>query len=148
IFAMSPGQFGSLLARAFVPFRDINLASRTTINLIRPTGDITVPQNQRVEFLAQIEGRFPRVNHPQAPTLWYRYSPAEPFATLPLEEDGNGQWSAVMAADLVRTGFWYKLSAGDAETPTYQVSIRSQPAATRFEVTYRYRPYRKLADQT
>lgn len=148
IFARGPSQFGSLLARAFLPLRDIRLANRATITLIRPAGDAAVMQNQRVEFLAQIEGRFPKVNHPQAPTLWYRHGPGDPFASMALEEDGNGQWGAVLAADLVRTGFWYKISAGDAETPLYQVSVRSLPAATRFEVTYRYRPYLKAPEQT
>ena len=32
------------------------------------------------------------------------------------------------------------------ETPEYQVKVLSLPQAARFEVTYRYRPYRKLAD--
>src|SRR5262249_1852210 len=48
--------------------------------------------------------------------------------------------------DQVQNGFWYKIAAGDQETPEYQVRVQSLPQATRFEVTYHYRPYRKLAD--
>lgn len=148
VFAISPNQFASLLARAFLPFRDISIANRATITLIKPVGDVTVPHNQRVEFLAQIEGRFPKVNHPQAPTLWYRYAPGDPFQPVALEEDGNGQWAAIIAADQVQNGFWYKITAADDATAIYQVSTRSRPEAKQFEVTYHYRPYRKLADET
>ncbi|MCI0684655.1 MAG: hypothetical protein L0Y71_21370 [Gemmataceae bacterium] len=148
VFALSPNQFGSLLARAFVPFRDISLANRATITLIKPAGNVDVPHNQPVQFLAQIDGRFPKVNHPQAPTLWYRYAPGDPFQPVPLEEDGNGQWAATMAADQVQNGFWYKITAADDATEIYQVSTRSRPEAKQFEVTYHYRPYRKLADET
>ncbi|GEM_PF-2017796 len=148
LFAVSPNQFGSLLARAFLPFRNISVANRATITLIRPTGDAEVPHNLRVEFVAEISGRFPKVNHPQAPTLWYRYGPSDPFVPTALEEDGNGQWTKTMAADQVQNGFWYKVTAADAETPVYQVTTRSLPEAKRFEVTYHYRPYRKLPDET
>lgn len=148
VFALSPNQFGSLLARAFAPFRDISLANRAAITLLKPAGDVTVPHNQRVEFLAEIDGRFPKVNHPQAPTLWYRYAPGDPFQPLALEEDGNGQWAAIIAADQVQNGFWYKITAADNTTEIYQVSTRSRPEAKQFEATYHYRPYRKLADET
>src|SRR5262245_29983518 len=148
IFAVSPKQFGSLLARAFAPFRDISLANRATITLIRPTGDISVPPNTAVEFTAQIDGRFPKVNHPQAPTLWYRYGPGEPFVPQALEEDSFEQWTAKLPADVIRNGLWYKITAADAETPTYQVTTKSRPEAKQFQVTYHYRPYLKLPDQT
>jgi collagen type III alpha len=147
LFAVSPQQFASLLARAFLPFRDIRMANRATITLIKPNGDVEVPHNQRVEFVAEITGRFPKVNHPQAPTLWRRYGPSDPFVPMALEEDGNGQWSKTLAADQIQNGFWYKITAADAETPVYQVSTRSLPEAKQFEVTYHYRPYRKLADE-
>ena len=58
----------------------------------------------------------------------------------------DGTWTATLLAYQVQNGFWYKLAAGDTETPEYQVKVQSLPQATRFEATYHYRPYRKLAD--
>jgi len=150
IFAMSPGQFGSLLARAFAPFRDIALAQRATITLVKPAGgDAVIPHNQGIEISAQIEGRFPRVNQAGAPTLHYRYDQAvDVYRIQPLEEDPNGNWTAKVPADLVQTGFWYRLTAGDAATPEYQVEVRSAPHAVRYEITYKYRPYLLVSEET
>ena len=65
LFAMVPRQFGSLMARAFVPLRADPLAAGTTITIVKPAGgDAVVPAHQRVDFLAQIDGRFPPANAP------------------------------------------------------------------------------------
>jgi collagen type III alpha len=149
LFALGPNQFGSLWQRAFTPFITRNIDSKAKITLVRPeAGNATVPLNQRVEFQAQIDGRFPKAGQPGAPRLLYRYQPSDQYVPLAMEyEDIDGKWNATILGDQVRNGFWYKLAAGDTETPEYQVKVQSMPQATRFEATYHYRPYRKLADE-
>jgi collagen type III alpha len=148
LFAIVPRQFGSLLWRAYVPldFRVINPG--TTITILKPGIDAVVPASQRVEFLARIDGRVPVVNTPGAPALLYRYTTNDVPVRVPLEEDINGQWGARLSPDQLRTGLFWKITAGSAASPEAQLRVRAQPFITRFEATYTYRPYRKLAPET
>jgi hypothetical protein len=91
----------------------------------------------------------PEINQPGAPALLYRYQPGDKFVSQPLSQDGNGFWTTRMLPDQVGTsGFWYKLRAGDAETPVYQVSVRAQPFVQRYDITYHHRPYLNLPPTT
>jgi hypothetical protein len=149
LFAIVPRQFGSLLARAALPLRTGSLGANTTITILKPgAGDTVVPANQRVDFLARIEGSIPRANTPTAPALHYRYTTNDVAVRVPLEEDINGQWGVRLSPDQVRTGLFWKITAGDASTPEVQLRVRAQPFVTRFEATYHYRPYRKIAPVT
>jgi hypothetical protein len=146
LLAAKPGQFFSLMGRAFLPFHGRQLASATHITLVRPeAGDAVVTEKQPVMIIAQVEGRVPAVNEPGAPALLYRYQPGDKFVVQPLQQDPNGHWMTRLLPDQVgSTGFWYKVAAGDAETPIYQISVRSQPLVQRYEITYQYRPYLNL----
>jgi hypothetical protein len=149
LFALGPNQFGSLLRRAFTPFLSNAIGTRTVITLLKPAdGNATVPPNQRVDFQAAIEGRFPKIGQPGAPRLLYRYQAADAFVPLPLDETHDGTWAVTLLGDQIQNGLWYKIAAGDTETPEYQVTVRSLPQAKRFEAVYHCRPYRKLADYT
>jgi hypothetical protein len=48
----------------------------------------------------------------------------------------------------VHNGFSYKVAAGDAETPEYQVRVRSTPLVEKIDVLYHYRPYLGWKDET
>jgi collagen type III alpha len=149
LWVTGPNQFLSLLDRAFFPFRDTSIATRTDLVLLEPKeGDATVPLGQKVPFRVQLTGRVPQVNEPDSAALHYRYNRAEPFVRLPLEEDVDRTWAAVLVPDQVQNGFWYKISAGDAETPEYQVRVQSQPQVTKFEAKYKYRPYLQLPERS
>ncbi len=149
LFAIVPRQFGSLLARAFVPIRPSVDNPAVTIAILKPgVGDVVVPTNQRVEFLARIDGRFPPTNSPGAPALLYRYTTNDIPVRLPLEEDNLGQWGVRLSPDQLRTGLYWRIAAGDASSPEVQVKVRSQPFVTKVEAKYIYRPYRKLAPET
>lgn len=147
LFAVKPHQFGPLMARAFVPLNAGTLAPTTTIEILKPTS-AEAPANQRVEFLAKIEGSVPAANTAAAPSLHYRYATNDVAVRVPLEEDTNGHWSARLSPDQLRTGLYWKITAGDAATLETQLRVRAQPFVTRFEATYAYRPYRKLAPET
>jgi hypothetical protein len=144
-----PGTFLSLLQRTFAPFAEIAIATRTNLELLQPEGgDRTVLVNQRVDFRARVTGRVPRPNQPDSVKLHYRYGPTDPYLEQQLEQDSEGDWGTALLGDQVHNGFWYKITAGDAATPEYQVKVRSLAQVTRFDVTYKYRPYRKENDLT
>jgi len=142
------GQFLSLLERAFTPFQEVAIASRTTLEILDPQGgDVTVPVGRPVTFRVHVAGRVPAVNQRDALRLQYRYNPTDPYVTQGMEQDVDGEWTATLLADQVQGGLWYKISGGDAETPEYQVRVRSQVQVTGFDVTYHYRPYRNRKDR-
>jgi hypothetical protein len=150
LFAARPGQFMSLMRRAFLPFYQSQLLRETRITLLRPDGgDAVVTEKQAVNFVADIDGRVPEVNQPGAPALQYRYQAGDKFVAVPMQKDDNGNWATRLLPDqLGSTGVWYKITAGSAETPVYQVSVRAQPFVQRYEVTYKYRPYLGLRPET
>src|SRR5205823_5721825 len=104
------------------PFEKKPIATRTEITLLNPLGgDATVQVRQDLTFRVRLEGRVPKVNQPDAPKLHLRYHPSDPYLVRPLEPDADGDWSRLVPADEIQGGFWYKITAGDAETPVYQV---------------------------
>lgn len=143
-----PFQFASLMGRAFSPFARAAIATRTHLRLVAPEGDVTVPIDRAVSFAAEVEGRVPEPRAPDAARVLYHYQPNEPYEEQVLEKDpATGQWTTVVPAYQVHNGFWYKLAAGDAETPEYRVQVRSTPLVSEFEVGYHFRPYLGWADQ-
>jgi hypothetical protein len=149
-FFLSPPQFFSLLRRAFAPFREGAIATRTQLALVQPeNGDLTVAVGRAVPFAARVDGRVPAPGQPDASRLLYRYQENAPFVERPLERGNSAhEWDTVLPASEVRNGFWYKLRAGDAETPEYRVQVRSTPLLSDFKVTYRFRPYLHRPDLT
>jgi collagen type III alpha len=142
------GQAFSLLQRAFAPFEEVAIASRTDLTLLQPEGgDVTVPLGRPVTFRVHVTGRVPRVNEPDALRLHYRYNPTDPYVEQNLEQDADGEWATALVADQVQSGLWYMIRGGDAQTPEYQVRVRAQAQVTGFDVKYHYRPYLHRADQ-
>jgi hypothetical protein len=143
-------QFFSLLRRAFSPFTEGRISTRTQLTLLQPEhGDVTVPVGRAVSFVAQVGGKVPSPNRPDALRLLYRYHAEDPYEEQRLEPgDHPGEWATILPAYQVHNGFWYKLAGGDAATPEYRVSVRSTPLLTDFEATYHYRPYLGWKDQT
>src|SRR5437762_860158 len=76
---LRPAQFFSLLGRAFAPFGQKAIATRTRITLVRPPeGHLTVPINTSVEIRVSVEGRVPSPDQPDALRLRFRYNPDDP----------------------------------------------------------------------
>jgi len=143
LFVLGPRQFFSLIHRAFAPFVEASIASRTTITLMQPEGgNITIAVGRAVAFAVWVDGKVPDPKRPDALRLLYRYAPGEGYQDKLLERDASSnQWVTSLAAADVHTGFWYKIAGGDTQTPEYRVQVRSSPLLTGFEVTYHYRPY-------
>lgn len=150
LFVSSPRQFMSLMGRAFAPFQEVGIATRTAITLLEPEGgNATVSPNRPLTFRAAIDGRVPAVNQEGAPRLHFRYNQADDFAGVPMEQDRDGNYVATLAADqLLNGGLWYKITANDAETPEYEVRVVPIPQVREFAPTYRYRPYLHIGEQS
>jgi collagen type III alpha len=143
LFLLGPRQFLSLMNRAFAPFVEAPIATRTRLLLEQPEGgNITIPIGKAVGFSVWVEGRVPEPSSPEALKLLYRYNPSDPYLTRLLERgESSRQWISSLVASEVHNGFWYKVAGGDAETQEYRVQVRSTPLLTGFDVTYHYRPY-------
>jgi hypothetical protein len=148
LFIMGPQQFSSLMNRVFIPFRQAGIDTRTTIAMVEPEGGhAVVSPNRAITFRAKIYGPVSAVNQEGAPKLLWRYNQAEPFVPQPLDKDADDTWTWTMPADqVINGGFWYKLSAGDAETPEYQVRISAIPQVRAFTVAYHYRAFERKAE--
>ena len=148
LLAFGPPALLSSLLRGFYPFYTPALVTRTQITLVQPdAGGAEVLPTQSIAFVAKIDGSFPTGIRADAPTLHYRYQPNEDFRTLPLQQTDT-TWTAQLQPTEIRTGFTYKVSAGDAETPEHQVRVRGPAHVTKFEIAYQHRAYRKLPNRT
>jgi hypothetical protein len=146
----APAQVASLLTRAFLPFEKKGIATRTELTLLKPAGgDVQVPAGQPVVITVKVGGYVPALNRPDSLKLHFRYSPGEPFEQRPLTEGADGNWTATVLADQVRSGFTYRITGGDARLPDdgeYRVTVKQAARVVRYEVTYQYRPYRCLPE--
>jgi hypothetical protein len=149
LYVLGPPQFVSLMKRAFAPFIEAAIASRTQITLVQPEGgDVTVPIGRAVAFSVWIDGRVPDPARADALRLLYRYNPGDPFEERPLEAgESHREWGTTLLATEIRTGLWYKVAGGDAETPEFRIQVRSTPLLTGFDVKYHYRPYLRWQDR-
>ena len=146
---VGPGQFFSLLERAFRPFSAGGIATRTRLTLLRPEGgDATVPAGRSVAFAVYVEGKIPHPKKDDALRLQFRYRPSDPYETLPLERENDREWTVTLPAAQVNNGFWYKVTGGDAETPEYRVRVRPTPLVETYRAAYKYRPYLHWPDDT
>lgn len=145
VFAvMGPSKFFSLFHRAFSPFSETTIASRTVIEVVLPEGgNATVPVGQSVQFLVRVKGRVPKPEAGDATKLLFRYSETEPIYQERVLSQGDvpGEWVYRLPAVEVNTGFFYRIAGGDFVTPEYRVTVRSGPLLTKFDVKYQHRPY-------
>jgi collagen type III alpha len=149
LLILGPSAFASSLLRAFIPFYTPQPVAQTQITLVQPDGgDAEVSPTQSITFAAKIEGRIPAANRPDAPKLSYRYQANEDYLPQPLQPDGAGTWTAQLHPAQLRTGFSYKISAGDAETPEHHVRVRARAHVKKFEITYYHQAYQKLPRTT
>src|SRR5262249_1190239 len=137
------------MSRAFAPFAESAIATRTRLTLLKPeSGDATLPIGRAAGFLVEVGGRIPDPSKPDALRILYRYGPKDPYEERLLQRAGSTyEWGTTILAAEVHNGFWYRIAGGDSQTPEYRVAVRSVPLVTGFEVTYHYRPYLRRPDR-
>ena len=142
-FALSPGQFLSLVQRALAPFEKEQLRpppSSAGQSQERQPGLLT--REQDVPVRVEITGRVPGVNESKSPKIHYRYSADGRYSERPLDRDPQnpGEWTFTVKRDLIRTGLLYKLSAGDTETEEYDIAVIATPQVVCWQVIYQLTP--------
>ncbi len=151
-FVFRPAQFNSLLGRAFVPFSADPIATRTQITLVKPDpAEPTITTGQTITVAVHIGGKVPAPGSPGRCRVLIRHTRADvDYEELAMKEgETSRDWQVKVPEDLVLNGFWYKVAAGDSETPEYRVNVRSLPLFTNFEVSYEYPAYmRKPNDKS
>ncbi len=142
LFIFRPTQFGSLLARAVSPFATKGgIATQTQVRIVQPQeGDTVVTIGSPVTIIAEVSGRRPSSHEKDAPCLHYRHDPSEPYRKRFLQHH-DGEWYTTISPLDVGSGFTYKVTAGDGETPVYRVAVRATPLIEEFVATYHSRPY-------
>lgn len=144
------GAFADGLLRAFAPFHFSGPArSRTQLTLVRPeAGNVTVPVGRSVAITVEVGGKTPDPQGPDAVRLLYRYGEGDPWLERPMTDEARREYTATVASNEVRSGFWYKVAGGDAETPEYRVSVRSTPQLVDFQATYHFPAYAAMPKDT
>lgn len=150
LLVFGPGQFFSLWQRAFIPFTETSIITRTKLTIVEPQPhDAIVPIGQSVNFLVRVEGRVPKPDQADAIRLQFRYSQSEPYQERVLSRvTTDTEWGYLLPGSEVQNGFFYKITGGDFTTEEYQVTARSTPLITGFTVTYKHRPYLQQPDET
>jgi hypothetical protein len=149
LFLQGPPQFYSLMRRAFAPFGGAALESRTRITVLQPVGgNATIPVGRTASFSIRVDGRIPDRDQPDAVKFHLRYQPDVPYEERePEPGEIVGDYGVTVPAYEVHNGFFYKVTAGDAETPEYHIQVRATPLITDFDVTYHFRPYLNRGDE-
>jgi hypothetical protein len=144
------GPFMDGLSRAFAPFRFSGPSrTRTQLTLVRPeSGNVTVPVGRSLTVTVEVNGKIPDPQSPEAVRLLYRYGEGDPWLERPMTDEGKREFSATITATEVRSGFWYKVAGGDAETAEYRVGVRSTPQLTEFQATYHFPAYAAVPKET
>ncbi|HZT81329.1 MAG TPA: DUF4175 family protein, partial [Gemmataceae bacterium] len=149
LIGFGPSQFFARLLHGFFPFASGDIPNRTQLTVVRPEGgNATVPVGRAVSILVAVEGRTPDPRGPDALRLLFRHGPAEPYQERLLEPEDNWQWGTALPAAQVRTGFWYKVAGGDAETPEYHVTARATPLVEKVETVFHFPQYLRRRDET
>lgn len=146
-----PTPFLSLLNRAFNPFTQAGIATRTTIILDAPAGgDVTILARDPLPVRVTVIGSLPDPTGPDRVRLLVRYNPdATEAEEVPLEPAGSAREFALdLPPAVVQNGFWYSAAAGDARTPEYRVTVRPRPTVTDYEAKYEYPAYTRLKPET
>lgn len=143
ILILGKNPFFSLLGRTFTPFVETTIATRNSIEILKPeSGDITIPMGRWVDFEVKVRGKLPPLGNPQSPRLMLRYHENDPWQTRYLETgEYSGEFKIRVPWSDVRSGFTYMVAAGDAQSRPYQVDVRLTPLISDFQAIYKFRPY-------
>jgi collagen type III alpha len=146
-FVVKSAPFFSLLKRAYNPFTSAIIATRTEIVLEEPlAGDATVTSGDSLNVRVNLRGSLPDPKGPQATRMLVRYNLDSPeVEEFHLENAGSSrEWAWKVPPSIVQNGFRYRITAGDATTPEYTVTVRTRPTLRDFRVKYEYPAYTRL----
>lgn len=144
---VSPKDVFQSVKRVSVPWADIARPSRVTIEEVRP-GDSTAILGSQVEISARIWG----LSEQDPVNLYYttedRQMVDRAVSMTPME---NGRdYQAVIPDDLlgIQQSLHYRIQAGDAISPEYQLQVQRIPSIVVQQIEYEYPEYTRLLQRT
>jgi hypothetical protein len=146
MFTVGFGDFFRLLGGVLAPSTPppaVDPGPRNRITVRLPAeGNATVVAGSALDFAVRVDGDLP-ADEAQLPKLVLTYPQSKDAVVRPMTRPrtAGGDWIAALSALEVRDGFDYHVTAGDAETPEYRVSVVFTPAITKFVAVYHYRSY-------
>jgi hypothetical protein len=149
--AFSPAQFNSLIKRAFQPFANQPIVSKTRITIVHPADpNPTITAGTPVLLHVALDGRLPKADSDERTRLILRHNPDDPMGeTVPFEPGAtNREFVLKVPEYLVQNGFWYRIVAGDGETDEYRVTVRPRILLTNVRVKYDYPKYLRMPSET
>lgn len=149
--AFSPAQFFSLVKRAFQPFANQSIVSKTRITIVHPADpNPTITAGTPVLLHVSLDGRLPAPDTDERTRLILRHNPDDPIGeTVPFEPGAtNREFVLKVPEYLVQNGFWYRIAAGDGETDEYRVTVRPRILLTNVRVKYDYPKYLRMPSET
>jgi hypothetical protein len=96
-FLLGPSPFFSLLLRAFNPFGQVGVSTRTQLALLRPEGgNATVTVGRGVGFVVEVTGKVPDPKAADAVKLLFRYQEGDPWLERPLQREPSREWTTTL----------------------------------------------------
>jgi len=145
---LSPKRITNSLWRAVLPAAQVSAPTQTEIRDVKP-GDVVVPLGSRVEVIVELTGQTP-----DDVTLLYttedRRSLDEPLEMRETEE-GRREYRCVLTGENGRgvlQSMEYRIVAGDAQSPTFHISVVQPPSARVTELQYEYPAYMEFDSRT
>jgi collagen type III alpha len=126
----SPKNPGTSLWRAIVPSAEVGVATRTEIFNVHP-GDKDVLARSQLEVTADIRGELPQQTSLYFTTADRKF--VDERVEMRLENEGTRKFRCVLTGDNgggILQNITYRIVAGDATTPEYQIRVIQPPAAT------------------
>ncbi|MBI5773798.1 MAG: hypothetical protein HZA89_08660 [Verrucomicrobia bacterium] len=134
-----PGfHYDRLMARAFAPLADVERVSRVKIAVLEPTAaDRWQPQGDTMTVVVEISGPEPRK------VTLETFSKTGERARLTMNPLGGRRFSA--GVPLGADNLQFRVRAGDGMTRKFSVETRPRPGVVKFEKTYQFPAYSRLA---
>jgi len=141
IMAVNPGMAKRLVLRAVAPYANIpNIYS--DMLTVKP-GNTIIPEGRRLEVIVDVDSRYVKLASFRK-TLPDGSEVSDAMIAMPTDTGAHFSLTLPPAT----TGFKYRISAGDALTQYYTVTVVPPPMVDRLELRYDFPPYLAQAPKT
>ncbi|MCA9111544.1 MAG: hypothetical protein KDA52_16445, partial [Planctomycetaceae bacterium] len=144
----SPKKLSNSLWRALLPTASVAVDTRTEIVRVQP-GDVEVLARSQLEVTADLSGEIPDEVTLLYSTIDNRLVD-EPITMREMRE-GLRQYRGIISGENGRgilQSLTYRVVAGDATSPTYNVTVKQPPSATVNEVVYDFPDYMQFQNRS
>lgn len=147
-WVFSPKNPATSLWRAIVPSAGYSVATRTTIDLVRP-GDVDVIARSQLEVTADLRGQLPAQTFLCFTTADHKF--VDERMEMRLIDESAKQFRCVINGENgagILQNMTYRIVAGDASTRDYKIHVIQPPAATIESIRFEYPEYTRLEPMT